>query len=267
LELRRQASRHHTIVYQKLTEAHRILTLRSANRRVFFDFDDAIYLQHPYRFALAMMASYGVIAGNALLAEHARRYNRRVTVVPTVVPMPSERPPAPAEGPFVFSWLGTSDNLRYLEPVFAALGRLRETMDVVLDVVTERPENVPTLPGVRVAPWSLHEENQAFARCHAGLMPLVDDAWSRGKCACKALQYLSYGRPVVSSPVGVNAEILHDQSFAWLASTPQEWEQAMRVVVGHRSSLHERGDAGAKFVAERYAYAAWAGRFAELLFS
>jgi hypothetical protein len=61
----------------------------------------------------------------------------------------------------------------------------------------QRPGLAGNEPGVDVERWSYDAEAKAMRQGEIGLMPpLVDDEWSRGKCACKALQYLSQGRPV-----------------------------------------------------------------------
>ena len=41
-----------------------------------------------------------------------------------------------------------------------------------------------------------------------GVMPLTDDAWAKGKCGFKAIQYMSLGIPTIASDVGVNNKII-----------------------------------------------------------
>lgn len=267
-ELLRQARAHTAVVYQKLLEPLRIRLAALGNRRLFFDFDDAMYISgSEARFARTLRAAPRVIAGNEILAARARRYHRDVAIIPTTVLMPPEVPFRDVADGLRLSWVGTSDNLRYLAPALAAVRALRgRGRDVRLHVLTERPERMPPEDGVEVERWSHAAEDRALRGCHVGLMPLEDDEWSRGKCACKALQYLSYGKPVISSPVGVNAEIFDGAEFGRLAQGPADWQAAIEDLDGRRAELGARGRAGRAYVAERYAVDVWAPRLRDTLF-
>jgi glycosyltransferase involved in cell wall biosynthesis len=73
-------------------------------------------------------------------------------------------------------------------------------------------------------------------------MPLEDDEWSRGKCAFKLLQYMSHGKPVVASAVGANRQAVIDRRSGFLASSSQQWEQALESLISSprlRSSMGE----------------------------
>jgi glycosyltransferase involved in cell wall biosynthesis len=265
--LHQQAPRHQAVVYQKCLDPARIALLRLRGARVFFDFDDAIYLGERWRFAATMRASMHVLAGNSVLADQARAHNPRVSIVPTTVPLPAFTPPRTSSSELRLSWVGTADNLRYLAPVLDALRDLRERASVQLHVLTERPEELSAEPGVSVERWSREAEDRAFRDCHVGLMPLRDDAWSRGKCACKALQYLSYGRPVISSAVGVNAEILQGREFASFAGSEdvRDWRAAILSLHARRDQLAGLADSARAFVRDHYATDVWAPRLRDLL--
>jgi hypothetical protein len=104
--------------------------------------------------------------------------------------------------------------------VRSALRSLRARgLELRLHILTQRPELARGEPGVEVERWSFAAEERALRTTEIGLMPLVDDEWSRGKCACKALQYLSHGRPVIASPVGVNRTLLEGRPYAFLPQT------------------------------------------------
>jgi glycosyltransferase involved in cell wall biosynthesis len=63
-----------------------------------------------------------------------------------------------------------------------------------------------------------------------GLMPLEDDAWTRGKCSFKMLQYMAAGLPAVVSPVGMNRDVLALGESGIPAAGVDDWIDALRVL-------------------------------------
>ena len=57
-------------------------------------------------------------------------------------------------------------------------------------------------------PWTEASEAVEIAGADIGISWMPDDAWSRGKCGLKVLQYLAAGLPVVANPVGVQIEMV-----------------------------------------------------------
>ena len=62
-------------------------------------------------------------------------------------------------------------------------------------------------------------------------MPLNDSSWERGKCGYKIIQYMACGLPSVASAVGANIEILNSPSVGFLASSQEEWETALDLLL------------------------------------
>ena len=62
-------------------------------------------------------------------------------------------------------------------------------------------------------------------------MPLTDDAWSRGKCAFKLLQYMAAALPCVASPVGANTEAVMDGVNGFHAADVDEWERSLEKLI------------------------------------
>ena len=81
---------------------------------------------------------------------------------------------------------------------------------------------------------------------------MSDDSWTKGKCGLKVLQYMAAGLPVVSSPTGVNREIVKHGVTGYLAESPKEWWVAIEKLA-HDSDLRQAmGEAGQMRVVKQY---------------
>jgi glycosyltransferase involved in cell wall biosynthesis len=86
-------------------------------------------------------------------------------------------------------------------------------------------------------------------------MPLPNDPWSRGKCGCKALQYIGLGIPAVCSPVGMNSDLISDGDNAFLANSAEEWITELTLLLRSPQLRRKLGLAGRKTVEERFSAA------------
>ena len=82
-------------------------------------------------------------------------------------------------------------------------------------------------------------------------MPLVDDAFQRGKCGLKLLQYMAAGLPAVASPVGVNAEIVIQGETGFLARREEDWGAALEELVRSADLRRSMGAGGRHRCEER----------------
>jgi glycosyltransferase involved in cell wall biosynthesis len=154
-------------------------------------------------------------------------------VLPTCVSADPERIKAHDDRtPIRIGWIGMRDNLRELEaldPAFRAL-RDRFESDVLLSVVSSRPYQTSAID-TEFAPWSLETEAESLLRCDIGIMPLADNLYASGKCAFKAIQCMSFGLPVVVSPVGMNTAAVDEGVNGYFASTPDEWTERLSELI------------------------------------
>jgi glycosyltransferase involved in cell wall biosynthesis len=271
LRLISQLKSHHAVVFQKLLEPWRLHFIRFFNANLHYDFDDAMYqASDGAKFAATIKAAPHIIAGNETLAIEARKYNSDVTIIPTVIPIP-EISLSPSQksrdGEFILSWIGTGPNLTYLAPILAAIDDMDSTSasGLTLRILTDKPELAPVRPWIISLPWSHVLEESEFRGCDVGLMPLPDTLWGQGKCACKALQYLSFGKPVITSPVGMNRDLFQDGSFGILANTTEEWKAAIRSYRNNVMTRQNAGDAGYLFVKKKFSLDWWTVYLAEHL--
>ena len=232
-----------------------------------YDCDDAFFLKYrsgrlrllqPLLGAKAdrlMSSSVAVTAGNTALAAHALRFNRNVTVLPSVVDTDQFRPAAtpPAERaaqPFTVGWIGSPSTAPYLQLLVEPLQQLARERSVRLLVVGGP---APAIAGVEVIeqPWSLEQEVPLIQQFDVGVMPLPNTPWSRGKCAYKLIQCMACAIPVVASRVGANLDTVPPEC-GLLAETPEEWLAALRLLAADPSLRQRIGRAARHWVVQRY---------------
>ena len=231
-----------------------------------YDLDDAFFLKYRsgrLRFlqpllgvkADRLMASaVAVTAGNAGLAVYASRFNRSVSLFPSVVDTNKFVPADPILSvrtgqPFTVGWIGSPSTSRYLQLLIEPLEHLARERPIRF-VVVGGP--APAISGVEVIeePWSLDMEVSLIQHFDVGVMPLPDTAWTRGKCAYKLIQYMACGIPVVASPVGANVDVV-PSDCGLLADSSSQWLSALRKLADD-SALRLLLGAGARRWVEKH---------------
>jgi glycosyltransferase involved in cell wall biosynthesis len=258
------------------------LTLaRQQGRSLVYDFDDAIYLPNvseanrfvrglkwPSKVPRIIGAADRVIAGNGYLARYAGIRNPRVTVIPTAVDTTRFVPRA-GEGPAgsrpVLGWIGSPTTVRYMSELREILASLAARFSFTVRVAGGG--RAIAFPGVAIdnVAWTPATEVSLFNTCDIGIYPLTDDAWTRGKCGFKAIQFMACGVPVIASAVGVNREIIQDGVTGFLASTETEWTEKLGWLLADPRLREKLGHAGRCAVEERYSLARHAPALAAVL--
>jgi glycosyltransferase involved in cell wall biosynthesis len=101
--------------------------------------------------------------------------------------------------------------------------------------------------------------------CHVGIMPLPDTHFTRGKCGLKALQFMATGRPVVVSPVGMNKELIDNDRNGILATTVDEWVDALDRFGASPELRRRMGAAGRATIEERFSATSVAAHVARII--
>lgn len=234
------------------------------NKHVIFDYDDAIFVYHEKKSKQREFWLYKLLenknsiqriikhaahitAGNAYLADYARPFNPHITIIPTPIDTDHYQPrpvqPSDASKPITIGWIGTSSNLAYLEELQQVFLNLQAKHNCILKIVCNPVAYKLKLEGVNYQwkDWSIEGELNDLDSFDIGIMPLVNDPWAKGKCGFKLLQYMACGIPIVSSPVGVNAEIIHDGQNGFLAQKDTEWFAKIEQLI---TDEHLRGTIG-----------------------
>lgn len=225
-------------------------------RPLAFDIDDAIWLNEGENAVKnALKKATLVITGNEYLASYARKINNNTYVVPTSVDTNQLFPLPGIKNRFTIGWIGTPSNFRYLESVKKPVQNfLAKNEDAQLVIVSSAQPGFLNFDNKRIIfrKWSLEKENEYINSFSAGLMPLFEEEWAKGKCSCKMLQYLACGVPVIASPVGQNDIILKEQRVGLAATDQSDWESALHLMKTDSAMMKEMSTNGVNLVTSKY---------------
>jgi glycosyltransferase involved in cell wall biosynthesis len=252
-------------IQKKLFSSFELFWVRLFSQRIVFDFDDAIIhkdspasvlqqSRQKRRFAATVRKADLIIVGNGYLRDVTSSYNENLTLIPTVLDMDRytrKKLDEKEDKDIVLGWIGSRGTLKYLQYISPALEEIgRKWPGVKLKIVADDFFSLTDMAVIRKN-WSSRDEIADLHSFDIGLMPLVDDLWTRGKCGFKLLQCMAVGMPVVCSPVGVNTEIVSDGIEGFWASTQEEWVDRLTKLIEDRTLRKEMGRKGREKV-EKY---------------
>src|SRR5437660_586609 len=251
--------------------------LQRANRRMVFDFDDAVMFRdqkhrRPLRgkdfkkFLRTVRHCAAVVAGNDFLACFAEASGRRAIVLPTSIDLRRYHLKQNFDGPgLTIGWVGLSDGLPYLRHIQPALQRLSEMFPgLKLKVVSDKPLQLDRVQ-VENDPWRLETEQANLASFDIGIMPLWDSVWTRGKCGYKILQYMGVGTAVVASDVGVNSQIITHGENGFIARTQEDWVKTISSLIENAEQRRTFGIRGRELIEKRYSLEGFTRGYVKLL--
>ena len=269
----REASLLGPAIYERL--------IARTNTPMIFDFDDSVWsgAQEQNNGIFSRLHFFGktkticriadaITPGNEFLADYARQYNDRVFVTPTSIELgdyPEIEEPEPTDR-FIVCWTGSTSTLAHFERARAPLERLATIIPLTVKVICNVPPAEP-IAGAKFhfVKWSKNDEAKEIGACHAGIMPLPDNEATRGKCGLKALQFMATGRATVASPVGMNRELIQHGENGLLASTDDEFVDALLSLSRSPERRHMIGRAGRRTIEQGYSASAVAARFAGIV--
>jgi glycosyltransferase involved in cell wall biosynthesis len=239
--------------------------LRRRAKGIVYDFDDAVMYRNstapsPYsrtrqkRFARIIKAADYVTAGNNFLKDQAAKFTDRVTVIPSAIDRErySAKDYQEKKARVTIGWIGDHGSIHYLQrmrPVFDKLGR--KYPDLELKIICDTFFDCKNIEVVKKS-WSQKEEVEDLKSLDIGVMPLLDDPWSWGKCGLKILQYYGVGVPAVCTPVGVNRDVVQNGVNGFWAMTNDEWIEKLSALIEGPSLRHKMGLKGRELVRRSY---------------
>jgi hypothetical protein len=148
-------------------------------------------------------------------------------------------------------WIGTPSTDKYLRAILPAIDAAAHRTPVTLVTVGAKTITPKGKLVIEQHEWSEGTEADILASIDIGLMPIPDEPFERGKCGYKLIQYMASGCATIGSPVGVNREIIDDQTGI-LATTDEEWTAAIEALANDTQRRKSMGTHGRKKVEIEY---------------
>ncbi len=239
------------------------------NKNIIYDFDDAVYAKESFREKVVnkdfgtdktikrlhyvLKKSRYIIAGNNHLKRYALKYNKNICVIPSSIKFSEYSKKKSKQNKNIYiGWIGLGPNTFYLHQLKSVLTYIcKVKKNVKLLVISDIKFKMDNVSVVNYR-WNEKKELTLLHKIDIGIMPLIDDEWSKGKSAFKIIQYMAAGIPVVASPVGANVEIVKNNFNGYLAADESGWKKYLLLLIKDKSKREQLGDNGRRYIEKYY---------------
>ena len=236
------------------------------------DIDDAVHLHQKFQGVdkIAQKAK-AIVVCNKYLANYYQKINPNVFIIPTPVDIEKYKPNTHKKknDQVVIGWIGTSSNFPSLKSIETALSDfLNQHPNTMLKIVSNKDPNFTLISKNRYIykPWSETEDVADIQSFDIGIMPLLDNEHSRGKCAFKMLQYMSCGIPVISSCLPMNKQILEMKHAGYCINTNKEWLNTLQILSQDEEYRISLGESGRKIIEQNFSTRIYSELYKKVIF-
>ncbi|MGG0154035.1 glycosyltransferase [Bacillus mycoides] len=235
--------------------------------KVYWDFDDNIFEAKEiteFEEQLLKVYSNKIFVGNEYLQDKLNFSNKdKIIIVNTTDAMMErinlsninhEREKTFNEQ-VILVWVGTKGNLKHLENIIPELEEAASKVEnkrIVLRVVSDGVLNQPTKHLIiKNIKWERQVAFEEMLNAHIGLMPLIENEFTKGKCAFKAVQSIGCGLPVILSDVGMNKNVIEKRNGV-LIKNDKGWPEAVIELSTNIDAWKEKSNLSRELWLEKY---------------
>jgi glycosyltransferase involved in cell wall biosynthesis len=241
------------------------MVIKKRGAKLVLDFDDAFHLSYQHSSLGFLQKKYDklisnadlIITGSPSLTKYMLQHNKNVIEIPTTVPsLYDVHPDLNPNQTFSIGWIGSATTSKYLDQVAPILMEfLGKHQDAELILIGYSGNTFQNSSNIQVITWSESNEKNYLPKIDVGVMPLVDDAWSNGKCGFKLIQYMAAGKPTISTPLQANKKIDDGIGNLFATSSP-EWLDALEYFHEHNDIAQAIGTKNRIRAEEQYIFSA-----------
>lgn len=229
------------------------------NIPVIFDFDDALYLDPQLKLKVDFYIKNAskISAANYILAGYSKALNINTFVIPTVIDDAKYKKKEwtyDSRGIIKFGWIGSFDAMRFALPCIKnVLNKVKDITRFELIIISDKKpsKEIVDIP-FTFYKWSAENEISLLNIIDVGLMPLVNNKYQEAKSGAKLIQYMGIGIPTISTPLGVNKEIVTDSINGFHASNDLEWQTIITNILNNEYDLKRMGEDAYATAHEKY---------------
>jgi glycosyltransferase involved in cell wall biosynthesis len=225
-------------------------------KRIVFDFDDAIYISpidkraHEKTISTIKIADL-VITSCPVLHDFSKKFNQNPVIITSPVNTNTIIPENINNEILTIGWIGsewTSKYLTIVEPVFEELSKKYKFRILLVGA----KDSVQFKCETERIKWSLENENEYLNKMDIGIMPLFNNEFEQAKGGYKLFQYMAAGKPVLASPVGINSEIVMHSESGFLCESELDWYNSFCILMDDEIFRKKLGIRGRELMLKKY---------------
>ena len=205
------------------------------------------------------MYSNFIVASNYLKTriESINKKQTNITIIPTCVDYNNfPQKTYTNKKTLIFGWIGGTHNYFLLDNLLPIFDKLSKMHSFKLLVIGGEEYKKKLNFEIEFRNWTLETEISNLLDIDIGLMPLIDDAESKGKGGFKLIQYMGLGIVSVASPITINKEIVDHQINSFLANNNEEWEFWLSQLLERKFDLQRIGEEARLKINSKYTFSA-----------
>jgi len=244
------------------------------NKKIIFDFDDAIYTTPDYNLdiiskkLLTKSETYFkniILNSDLVVLENENTKNYVTSMCDNILlitgPIDTDRYiPVKEKENISFTtigWIGSPSTTPFLEDIANVFSLLTAKYPKLLIKLIGADTNILSFKEekwLKSVKWNLDTEIKELNDFDIGIMPLPNDEWSQGKGGYKILQYMALGIPSIASPIGINSTLIEDGKNGYLVQTSEEWVNKLSLLIENQELRKLIGIKGREMAVQQYSF-------------
>ena len=147
---------------------------------------------------------------------------------------------------FTIGWIGSRHTSQLITPFIKEFEDFCKQTNSIIHLIGFNTDIGKTLNKkyFKIINWNNDTEVNNINNFDIGISPSADTIFARGKCAFKSIQYMACSKPVITSPIGANKDVVVNNSTGFHALEKDDWIKFMQVLYTEKELRQDMGEKG-----------------------